>query len=149
MESTGFGFKVLIGFATAIVALFGLYIGIEIIEKDYEDFDHISSYQRILDQEEDMYFVYWYGPDCLHCKAIKDQVINFARKSDVKVYMIDSSVATGTPNLVHPTDSTIAMSGTPTLILVKDGKVADMIVGGEDIPSIIKVIEAGEYDLIN
>lgn len=152
MQSSNFGITILIGFGSLLVILLGIYIGLEITTKtEYEDFDAITSYQSILDQEEDTYLVYWYGANCSHCALIKDQVIKFANKNDekIKVYFIDSSTATGVANLEHPTNSELKMTGTPTMIVVKDGAVADMIVGSEDIPELLNLINAGKYDIIN
>ena len=152
MQSSKFGLTILIGFGSILVILLGLYVGLEITTKtNYDDFDHITSYQSILDQEEEEYLVYWYGPNCTHCALIKDEVIQFANKNnaDIKVYFVDSSATSGVANLEHPTNSNITMSGTPTMIVVKDGVVADMVIGSEDIPNLISLINAGQYNIIN
>lgn len=152
MQSSKFGMTLLIGFGSIFVILIGLLIGLEVTTKtEYDDFEHIDSYQRILDQDEEEYIVYWYGENCSHCAAIKDQVISFANKNDekIKVYFINSAVASGVPNLQHPTNESISMQGTPTMIVVKNGAVADMVVGSEDIPNLITLINAGKYNIIN
>lgn len=152
MQSSKFGLTILIGFGSIFVILLGLFIGLEITTKtEYDDFDHIGSYQSILDQEEDQYIVYWYGENCSHCALIKDKVISFANNNSekIKVYFISSSEATGVANLQHPTNDEIYMQGTPTMIVVKDGVVADMVVGSEDIPNLIDLINAGKYDIID
>ncbi len=152
MQGSTFGLKILIGLGSLIVILIGAVVAIELTTNtEYEDFDHISSYQRILDQEEDQYIVYWYGPTCSHCALIKDQVIQFANKNNekIKVYFINSAEASGVANLVHPDDETITMSGTPTMIVVSDGAVADIVVGSEDIPALIELINSGNYDVID
>lgn len=152
MQGSKFGLTILIGFGSIFVLLLGLYVGLEITTKtEYEDFDHISSYQSILDQEEEQYMVYWYGENCSHCALIKEKVIQFANRNNekIKVYFINSSEATGVANLEHPTNENIKMEGTPTMLVIKDGAVADMVVGSEDIPNLIDLINAGKYGIIN
>lgn len=149
MKNLGFGAKVLIGFLVVIVAMLAAIIGLEISKRDYDDFVEIGSYQEIEDQEEDTYFVYWYGDNCSHCTAIKDQVMDFAKHADYEFYTINSSNASGTPNLIHPDDPTIYMSGTPTLIVIQNGEVVDMAVGGDKVPVLINQIESGNYDVID
>lgn len=151
MQGSKFGLTVLIGFGSVIVILIGVFLGLEMLKLDYDDFDQITSYQRILDQEEDQYIVYWYGSSCSHCALIKDQVLEFAddNNENIKVYMINSSNATGVANLEHPDDPDIAMTGTPTMIIIKDGAVADMVIGSEDIPALMELINSGNYDVID
>ncbi len=100
---------------------------------------------------EDQYIVYWYGLNCSHCNDIKQEVLEFAdnNKAGIKVYLMDSSNATtGTNDIVDP-DTGVAMTGTPSMIVVVDGVVVDVFVGSGDVPNLIDDINDGVYNRIN
>ena len=143
----------LVGFAVVIVGLVaGLLISNALkVTYEYDSFDYVTSYGDVTNMPEDQYIVYWYGLNCSHCNDIKQEVLEFAdnNKAGIKVYLMDSSNATtGTNDIVDP-DTGVAMTGTPSMIVVVDGVVVDVFVGSGDVPNLIDDINDGVYNRIN
>lgn len=122
---------------------------------DYDDFkgNHLPSWQYVLDREEDQYLVYYYGVNCSHCKTIKSEILAFASENDagLKVYFIDSADVSIEDYAQYPIVDPMTgeeVPGTPTIMVIKDGKVEAMEVGPTIIKDLLKQIEEGSYGII-
>lgn len=123
---------------------------------DYSDFskDHLLSWQDVLEQDEDQYLVYYYGVNCSHCKTVKEDVLTFAdsNQADLKVYFIDSGVVSYENYLMYPIKDPISgldIQGTPTMMVMKDGKIKAMAVGPSIIADLLDQINKGTYGFID
>ncbi|MCD6482219.1 MAG: thioredoxin family protein, partial [Candidatus Izimaplasma sp.] len=113
-------------------------------ELTYSSFDHINDYSEISHMDEDEYLVYYYSEICGHCNDIKIQVLEFAddNNEDIKVYFIDAGKVTGY-NYIS------GMNGTPSLLMVVDGQLVDLVSGSDKIINIFDQINDGTYLYIN
>lgn len=136
---------IFVGFA---IAFFILIISVVLYnmftkELDYSSFTHIEYEQTIYDMDEDEYLVYFYTEECGACIALKQEVLEFAdsNNADVEVYFVDLNIVVSGGTLSVPA----AVTHTPTLIIIKDGVLVDLIMGARDyeIPAIFDEINAG------
>lgn len=144
--------NILLGFGGVILALVLVLIVIEVNSPQYDDFDHLTSYQAIERQDEDQYLVYYYSETCSYCAEIKDTVLKFAKnnKADLKVYIMQASPSiSGVNNIVNPNNANDPMDGTPALVTVVDGQVVDLNSGAVDIPNVLELINEGTYTYID
>ncbi len=143
---------VVVGFAAVVMLLVGGIILGNILNPSlsYDDYNHLTNYNQITTMPEEEYIVYYYGINCSHCKTIKEDVLRFANSNDagVKVYLMESSEASGYNNIVHPTTGS-PMNGTPAMVVVIDGVVADLVSGSISIPELMDSINDGTYGLLN
>jgi thiol-disulfide isomerase/thioredoxin len=143
----------IVGFASVIVALVAGLVIYNIVAdvKDYDDFDHISSFNNITDQSEDQYLVYYYSETCGYCNQIKNQVIKFAdsNNQNIKVYMMDANEAFSTSFPIYDPDTGAEMTGTPSLITVVDGQIVHMAPGYIEVTDTLESINAGTYNYLD
>jgi len=137
---------VLIGFAVAFFAIIISMVMFNMFNKEleYTSFDHIDNYSDILNMPEDDYLVYYYSENCHYCKEIKTQVLEFADKNnaDIKVYLLDAGNVSGYNNIA-------GMDGTPSLLMVVDGHLVDLVGGTTKIISIFDKINSDSYIYLN
>lgn len=118
----------------------------------YDDFLDVTieTMPEITQQEEESYLVYYYGEDCGWCKTIKDDVLSFANENNggVKVYLIESAEDKDPTIIVDPTTNA-PMTGTPTMVTVKNGVVVDLNIGPDLIIDLIKQVNEGTYGHLN
>jgi len=137
---------VLIGFA---VAFFVIIISIILFnmlstELEYSSFDRIEDYSEITNMNEDKYLVYFYSEECYYCKEIKYDVLEFADKNNegIKVYFLDAGNVTGYNNIS-------GMDGTPSMLMVVNGQLVDLVGGSTQILGVFDQINSGTYLYIN
>lgn len=83
-------------------------------------------------QEESEYLVYFYMPTCTHCQAFKPTLEEYVTKPDaLKMYKVNIELATE-----RETWSKYEIEGTPTLVLVKDGKEVERFLGVQELEDI-------------
>lgn len=119
----------------------------------YEDFEPytIQRYSQITEMSEDQYLVYYYGESCSHCKDIKQTVLNFTNENDagVRVYLLESSTDDfSNNNVVHPVTG-VAMTGTPSMITVRNGVIVDLNVGKDLVLDLMDKINDGTYNRLD
>lgn len=129
--------------------------GCEGDDLDYSDFadDHLNSWAKALTQEEDQYLLYYYGVNCSHCKTIKQEILNFANENDasLKVYFIESGEVSYENYEMYPVNDPLTgepIPGTPTVIVVTDGRARAMLVGPSPIKDLLLKINEGSYGFI-
>lgn len=157
---------ILIGFAAVVVVILGV-LGINSIANPtlgYNDFNDVrlQNFSEVTQQDEEEYFVYFYGERCDFCTDIKSEILGFAdsNNADLKVYVIESAdpddyvqitrqgqTINAAPILDPATGLNI--TGTPTLITVRNGIVVDVSAGPNVIVDVIEQVEAGTYAFIN
>jgi len=127
---------VFIGFGALFAILSIALIIFNSMTLDYSDFEHFDDYSEVLDQPEIEYLVYYYTEACVACKAVKDDILDFADDNSygMKVYFIDASKITGV-------DYFGFNYTTPTMLMILDGTVAESVVGAEGIIAILESIE--------
>lgn len=111
---------------------------------EYDSFDTIDDYAYIQTQEEDQYIVYFYTETCSHCIIIKTQVLEFAyaNEAGIKVYFTDAATTIGTNYIA-------GLVGTPSMIIVVDGIIVDLVAGSVSVPELLEAINNGTYSNIN
>lgn len=101
----------------------------------YSDLDHIR-YEEIFDQNHDEYIVYYYSPFCGTCTQIKPDILRYAEKGNLPFYVINKEVDNN-EDMVSPVENAIGttiyselkVTSTPTVLLIKDGVVTELIKG--------------------
>ena len=122
----------------------------------YSDQEHVSS-TEIFDGDKPTVY-YYYSPSCHFCTNVKGEVTKFAKAVDAKegidLKLIDTTanpkLVTDPAPFVDPenqikTPEDLTISGTPTMIYVKDNKVVEYEVG-VDIFKVMDVVNE-EFDL--
>jgi len=137
---------ILIGFAVTFFVVIVSLILFNVFSKEltYASFDHVENYADITTMDEDQYLVYFYSEVCHYCNDIKPQVLEFADDNgeNIKVYFLDARNVSGFNNIP-------GMDGTPTLLMVVDGHLVDMVSGTTSIISIFDKINDGSYLYLN
>lgn len=111
---------------------------------EYDSFNTIDDYAYIQTQEEDQYLVYWYSETCYHCTIIKTDILEFAyaNEAGIKVYFMDAATTIGTNYIA-------GLVGTPSMIIVVDGIIVDLVAGSVSVPELLEAINNGTYSNIN
>jgi len=104
--------------------------------KDYSQFaeNFISNPEDQLNQEYDEYYLYFYGPTCLSCEYIKNEVLSkIELLSDTMIFFVEASI---------PADvnSEIAVTHTPSLVKVVNHQVVEIFEGGASLLSEIDTL---------
>ena len=111
---------------------------------EYEDFNfcHIT-WQETFSQNPEYYYLYFYSTHCSHCKAVKDDVLEFAnlfkdnfffiKQSSSFVYSKSGESIIGVDNL-----NDFSIVGVPSLCLLQSHKVVEYYKGEEEIIGYIK-----------
>ncbi len=137
---------VLIGFAVAffIIIISVILFNMLSTELEYSSFDRIEDYSEITNMNEDKYLVYFYSEECYYCKEIKYDVLEFADKNNegIKVYFLDAGNVTGYNNIS-------GMDGTPSMLMVVNGQLVDLVGGSTQILGVFDQINSGTYLYIN
>ncbi|MCF7926205.1 MAG: hypothetical protein K9L74_01340 [Candidatus Izimaplasma sp.] len=117
---------------------------------DYDSFKHISSYEEFPQMPEETYVIYWYGENCGYCTQIKVDVLEFAdsNQADLKVYLSESSSTAGSPSSVLDPFDGITLTGTPTMIFVRNNVVIDLQVGSDKVLLMMEQINNGTYPFL-
>lgn len=120
--------------------------------KSYDDYSRYSlKYEsQLLSKSDDSYYVYIYQETCPSCETIKKDVFQYIERCNEdedettpKLYLFEisakNSIVGETSNLTGVTEySDLVVSGTPTLLLVVDGKVQSAFENSEKIYNQLK-----------
>jgi len=116
------------------------------IELDYSTFSDLSltTYQEVLDIEQDLYILYYYLDGCPHCQLVKDDFLAWAyTKSVGDIYFMNGANVVDPDNI--PTELTILNSGTPIIVIMSNGEFTDEYYSGsEEILEYISAINDGK-----
>jgi|LGVF01.2.fsa_nt_gb thiol-disulfide isomerase/thioredoxin len=137
---------VFIGFAVAffIIIISVILFNMLSTELEYTSFDRIEDYSDITNMNENEYLIYFYSEECYYCKEIKYDVLEFADENNegIKVYFLDAGNVTGYNNIS-------GMDGTPSILMVVNGQLVDLVGGSTQILSVFEQINSGTYLYIN
>lgn len=144
--------KMIIALCVVLVVLLG---GLVVIQSSgqtsstfYDDAPHAVIGDTIPAEGTNLY--YYYQETCVHCNNIKSSMAdwyNNSKPEDVNFYLVDAATeenqevwTTDSDNYTEPNGkvselSDLTIQGTPTLIEVTDGEVANFNVGETDIPA--------------
>lgn len=132
---------------TQIIEFIGTYSSIEF---DYDLFEsqHLSTYEEVLNIEDDLYILYYYLNNCPYCMETKPYFLPWAFTKNVEnIYFMEGSSVPNADQL--PTELIVLNSGTPILVLMSNGKFANELYSGtEDVLNYINTIADGEIALI-
>lgn len=102
-------------------------------EITYSDFDHISQFEEIPNQDEMTYYVYYYSKDFSLCVLLEDDMLIYAGDaSNQKLYFASAS-SIKSINIIS------GLSSAPTLLEINNGVVISMTSDIEVIQSIITI----------
>ena len=103
---------------------------------DYSTFSthHLTTYQQVLDIEENQYILYYYLDNCPHCNLVKEDFLEwaFTRNYSEIYFMNGSNVIQVTDPDNIPTELTILNSGTPILLVMSNGEFTDEYYSGSE-----------------
>lgn len=142
----------IIGFVSVIailgVALIVSQMGNDTPPEDlyeYEQFQHLTDWDVVDDQTRDLYAVYLYSPSCGHCATIKQDVLEAtaSNSSGLKIYLLNTANATGDYSNIVLGDKTV--TGTPTMLLYRDGELVELNSGTPSILSFLDDVHDGDY----
>ena len=117
-------------------------------QKAFSDFEVVCNNQitwnDLLSQEENHYFVFIYSETCAHCHDIQDEIVGYANEDITKTYFIDSKNSGHVP-VVKDIESTIGATeisdvgilGTPTLFEILHYAVYANVAGKDNILSFL------------
>jgi len=133
---------IIIGFA---IAFFAILISLIIYNALDDTFDN----SPLLNKPEEQYLVYLYSDNCSYCLLIKDEVAAFSdyNNAGIKLYYLNTTdLKAGEFEYL---DKTYGVTGTPSMFTIVDGKVADVLIGSNEIPNTFDAINSGTYTKIN
>ena len=113
---------------------------------EYDEFQHLTNFDVLDDQDEDVYAVYYYQVNCGACASIKQDVLEMVQdnNSDLKIYLMDAAARpSGNKDLIILDGEVIRY--TPTMLVYRDGELVEMHVSGESIRPFIDDVESGIY----
>lgn len=116
----------------------------EIIKNDiHHSYEEVSQYfiyfDDIFNIDIDLYYVYFFSYQCIHCNNIKDQIIDFALDINNDFYFCHfESTFPRCDEYYHSlvgvsSLSDICLVGTPELIKIMDKNIIDFFLGEEEI----------------
>jgi len=145
----------IIGIFSAIIILAIALIIVSNAENDepgneelysYSQFPHLSNYDTLDDQSEDVYGVYFYSETCGACISIKEQVLEMAasNNSGLKIYLLDAGdYPDGDIDRIILNGEDL--SHTPTMLVYRDGELVELYEGSAVILPFIDDVESGNY----
>ncbi len=141
------------GFAVVFVGIIATLIIYNIVNAPvtYNSFDKVNSYTEFTQMEEDEYLVYWYGDNCSYCIEIKADVLSFATDNNrgIKMYFAESSETDGNWQSIIDPDDGSAITGTPSLITVKNGIIVDIAKGKVEVIAVLDAINNNTFNDLN
>lgn len=99
---------------------------------DYHDFEHLNINDKI-PNEGSIVYVYFYSIQCYYCKTIKQDVLDFALRTN-EFYFIDITGLRGVCPFISGGD---CIKGTPTLIIFGEDKELVQLSGARNIADYI------------
>ena len=116
------------------------------IEVDYNTFNslHLTTYQEVLEIEQNIYILYYYLDNCPHCMIVKDDFLTWVfTKSVGDIYFMNGANVIDPDNV--PTELIILNSGTPIIVIMSDGEfTGEYYSGSEEILEYILAIGDGK-----
>jgi len=143
-------FKEYLGTPTIMVMIGGepseVYPGVDLIEdfiEKYKDFDvndleydffedqHLNTYEEALSIDSEAYIIYYYLDNCPYCVKTKPDFLRWAFDRAVDDIYFMNGAEVDTPDQI-PTELIVLNSGTPILVIMKNGKFANEFYSGEE-----------------
>lgn len=141
------------GFAVVFVGIIATLLIVNIVNPPitYNSFDKANSYTEFTQMEEDEYLVYWYGDNCSHCIEIKEDILAFANDNNrgIKMYFAESSETDGNWQIIIDPDDFSPITGTPSLITVKNGIIVDIAKGKVEVLATLDAINNNTFNDLN
>lgn len=128
--------KTIIGIILAVLVVFAFIYSI-IESKSYMNYYNevtVSEAQEII-KDDELSILYWASPDCPHCVRFGPIVKKVSRENKITFNYINAASLTNDEYATMLTyfgafdESYVGGLGTPSIILVQDGKVVDISVG--------------------
>lgn len=129
--------------------------------QDYKSYEHIETYDKVLNNGKENYVVYFYSKTCPTCKDIKNdtlKIIKNANKDGNLFYLVDVFNIKEVP--AADKDDTITKAKlvealgvqditTPMMVVVAEGKFKEVIVGKLKIEEFMNQINKDTYEPFN
>lgn len=112
---------------------------------EYTQFQHLTNFDTLDDQQGALYAVYYYQYNCGACQSIKQSILEMTieNNSDLKIHLMDATNTTGSKDRII-LDGVI-IRYTPTMLVYRDGELVEMLVGSDNILPFIDDVERGDY----
>ena len=129
--------------------------------RDYNSYDHLDTYNQVLEQDKEDYIVYFYSETCPTCQDIKRDVLgvlNDEDKDNNNVFLVDTLNFTeetvGEDEEAYSRDDLIEDLGiesisTPMIVVVANGEFEEVITGNVNIDNFLEAIESDTYNPFN
>lgn len=108
----------------------------------YNDHPKIMDFSKVDELGQDRTeLIYRFHPDCGACQRIKGEVLDFAENNEpgLTVYMTHTDYEENLPRGYY--------TGTPSLLVIENGRIVDEFVGSEDIPAFFDDVNDGTYEV--
>jgi len=146
-------------FVFAIVAIAFIY-DLTIGSRTYEDFTQITTYESVLTQKDSEsnqlqdYVVYFYQDTCEACASVENKVLRLTdriNKDATVVFFANTGKMTDTDTKKNDFLVSIEESNllTPTIVVVANGVFQEVVVGADQVVSLLDQIKDGTYAPFN
>lgn len=115
-----------------------------VYEYDMFKNQHLTTYDAALEIDSEAYIIYYYLEDCPHCIRTKPDFLKWAWERDIdEIYFMNGAQMIDPDN--KPTELIVLNSGTPILVVMKNGEFAkEYYSGREDVLEYINELGKGE-----
>lgn len=127
---TGIFFMVLV-----FVVSFLMYNALK-SEVAYSDFNHISDFSEIANQNHIEYYVYYYAEDFTDCETLEDDILAFALENENNDILYFAKAGS-----IDGINTVNGLNSAPSLLLIRNGVVVSM---DTSVESILVIIEQEE-----
>lgn len=120
---------------------------------DYTSYEHLTTYDEVLSQEEDDYVVYFYSTASSTSASIKSDVLKVLNDYD-NVYLVNtaniSEAAVAEGETAYTEDTLLAALSiesvtAPMVVVVADGSYEETLLGTVNIQEFLDQLDAGTY----
>jgi thiol:disulfide interchange protein len=126
--------------------------------RDYNSYDHLETYDQVLEQDQEDYVVYFYSETCEACQSMKEDilgVLNDVDKDMNNIYLVDVTKITnevvGEDEEAYTRDDLledldIESITTPSFVVVANGALEEVITGIVNIEDFLDDLDSNTYN---
>jgi thioredoxin-related protein len=126
--------------------------------RDYNSYDHLETYDQVLEQDQEDYVVYLYSETCEACQSMKEdilKVLNDVDKDTNNIYLVDVTKITeevvGEDEEAYSREDLLAdldieSITTPSFVVVANGALEEVITGIVNIEDFLEDLDSNTYN---